>query len=424
MIRGLFVLFFLACSFDTHAGYSSAAFSGGLSKSAGSWTVKGSAATAANSAFITPATVSVAGKIVTMPASASFAANAAAFAVTSARGNPTGMGVALTGFLASAALTYAVDHWVFDPADVAPTATPDGYEYYLSWSDGTTQYSGWAATGQEICQTASLQMCQSIGKTSVASVTGGWSSSLGKTYCNVYCNPGSALAQVFGIRRTTIGTCPAGSTLTNGVCVIAPRLATETDFTNASAQPLTNPAAQELARANLPVPVNQPVLNPTPVVSPIGDPYIDPVTGQTIQPYVKVTPSPTVDDPARVDIIPFNKEIAAADPAKAETGAIAPKAEAPPTDCDKYPNSLGCIDAGESTDDQTLQTKDVALSLTPVSVGDAGSCPATKTFTHAGTSYSFSYAPICTGATLIKPVVLAIAWLLAAYIVIGTVRET
>lgn len=421
MIRGLFVLLFLACSFDVHAGYASAAFSGGLSKSAGSWTVKGSAATAANSAFTTPATVSVAGKLVTMPASASFAANAAAFAVTTARGNPTGMGVALTGFLASAALSYAVDHWVKTTQAPADSSGNVGF-IWLGYASITSSSSSGACTASQ--SHPDLHGSGSYVSGSIVTATAGPCQGKLVQSCTITGRGSDYSDYSFSVCRNP--TCATGYTMSGGVCVPDAQSspATEADFTNAAAQPLTDAVAQELARANLPVPVNPPVLNSTPVVSPIGDPYIDPVTGQTIQPYVKVTPSPTVDDPARVDIIPFNKEIAAADPAKAETGAIAPKAEAPPTDCDKYPNSLGCIDAGDSTDDQTLQTKDVALSLTPVPVGDAGSCPATKTFTHAGTSYSFSYAPICTGATLIKPVVLAIAWLLAAYIVIGSVRET
>jgi len=219
-------------------------------------------------------------------------------------------------------------------------------------------------------------------------------------------------------------TCFAGYTLVNDQCVgnATQVAATESDFTTLAATPMPDAVAQQLYDAGQPVPIQTPALNPAPVDAPLGDPYIDPVTGKTVQQRTRITPSPTSEDPFRVQVSPYQVDVAPAPEPQPGDPVPSPEAEQPKDPCLENPNRVGCLDAG-TPEDSNLQTQAAVMTLTPVSVGDAGSCPATKTFTHAGTSYSFSYAPICTGANLIKPVVLALAWLIAAYIVAGSIRE-
>jgi hypothetical protein len=339
--------------------------------------------------------VQVAGKTVSYPVTATLKSTAPSVLVAAARLTPTSLVVGLTAsWLLDYGLSYTNGQW-FKSSSLAPSYSVDGRA-----SAGTQEaaclnrYSGGTVTR---VANNRFQCWNSVHTFYY----------LGDATC------ATGPAAVWG--GDGYATCAA--TVTNP--------AQEADFAVPSAQTtlpdgVATEAAPKIAEG---LPLNPPTVPSTPTVVAIGDPYIDPVTGQTKQPYVKVTPSPTAEDPLRVDIQMFEKEVAPPDPAKAETGAIAPEAGEPKDPCLENPNRMGCLDAGDPSDEQ-LQTQNVPFSLTPVTVGDAGSCPATKTFTHAGSTYSFSYAPICNGATLIKPVVLAIAWLLAAYIVLGTLRET
>jgi hypothetical protein len=97
-------------------------------------------------------------------------------------------------------------------------------------------------------------------------------------------------------------------------------------------------------------------------------------------------------------------------------------------DCRKYPESIGCSQYGTIPEPDTVTTQD-APGLGPGSSLDgaawgAGSCPApiTMNLSLAGTK-SFSLQPLCDFMTAVYPVVLAISWLIAGYIVVGAVRD-
>lgn len=95
----------------------------------------------------------------------------------------------------------------------------------------------------------------------------------------------------------------------------------------------------------------------------------------------------------------------------------------PPTDCEKYPDNIGCAKFGNAPTSEVLPVTDVPISLNPVSLG-SGSCPAPLTASLSkGLALSFSFAPICTIATAIAPLVIAIAWLIAGYMVVGVVKD-
>lgn len=93
------------------------------------------------------------------------------------------------------------------------------------------------------------------------------------------------------------------------------------------------------------------------------------------------------------------------------------------SDCDKYPNSIGCSEYGNISAADAVTKIDVPIDLTPTSLG-AGSCPAptTLTFSRFG-SVSWSYQPYCDFATAISPLIIAFAWLSAGLIVLGAVKE-
>lgn len=89
--------------------------------------------------------------------------------------------------------------------------------------------------------------------------------------------------------------------------------------------------------------------------------------------------------------------------------------------CKKHPDSVGCLEAGTPNEEGALPTVDKSLisSITPVSVGGSGSCPAPLSLPK-GLSYSFQ--PTCDFVSALKPIVLISAWLISGLIVFGMAR--
>lgn len=90
------------------------------------------------------------------------------------------------------------------------------------------------------------------------------------------------------------------------------------------------------------------------------------------------------------------------------------------TDCDKYPSSLGCMEAG-TTPDVDVPEEEVTVTITPTTGWGAenASCPAPRTFTVSGNTFEMSFQPVCDFATVMRYVILAVAWIGAAFIVVG-----
>ena len=93
-------------------------------------------------------------------------------------------------------------------------------------------------------------------------------------------------------------------------------------------------------------------------------------------------------------------------------------------ECAKPENqgTLGCAGFGDIPTQETITTTAVSAAL---SVGsyDVGSCPAAQTITTTHGNITMSNTPICNLATGIKPLNLAIAYLVAGFIVFGAVRS-
>lgn len=196
----------------------------------------------------------------------------------------------------------------------------------------------------------------------------------------------------------------------------ADRPATQADFDALPPPPAT--ALAELA-PQVGVPVDDPVYSPADVA--IGDPYTR-ADGSTAQPRAKI--SPAGDGEVYVDTyeMPLTDSTGApvSNPAPQDTQEPQPPA---PTQCDKYPNSLGCANL-DSPLAEDLQTEARGPSLiSPVSLGGAGSCPAPLTATVMGHVVEMSFDPLCQYANALRPLVLALAWLSAGVLFIGGVRN-
>lgn len=59
------------------------------------------------------------------------------------------------------------------------------------------------------------------------------------------------------------------------------------------------------------------------------------------------------------------------------------------------------------------------IDFTPTELGGGGNCPANKSVTVMGKVINFDFSMICQFAVTIRPVVIALGWLLAGYIVFG-----
>ncbi len=96
----------------------------------------------------------------------------------------------------------------------------------------------------------------------------------------------------------------------------------------------------------------------------------------------------------------------------------------PPVDeCEKHPDRIGCSEYGEISEPETMPTIEIPMSLNPSPWG-SGSCPSDVTIdNHFVSGLSFSYAPVCFYLSNLAPVLIAIGWLMAGWMVVGAIRD-
>lgn len=407
LLKNLICILCLAVmSGSAFAGYASAAASS-FTKSGSTYSMKaGAGATAANGAYNSSASVNMSGRQVTMPASARFASNAARFAVGAMRLNPAMLvGGALAAWALEEGLQYANNQW-------NKVGTALNY-YYGSTETPWIKEATLLAAANNVC--LHFGASNYPGQPPVNQVTSQTETSMG-----VICAGGASKAVYKfcsnGAQWYTGINCPAGEPMS------VP--ATEADFEVLAVDTLPDAAAQQLYDAGQPVPIEAPILNPAPVDQPLGSPYVDPRTGKTVQPRVRVTPDPTAEDPFRVRIDPYTVEVAPAPAPVPGEPAPLPLEEQPKDPCLENPDRVGCLNTG-NPDDVSLDNYSVPFTVNPVSVGGAGACPPDSVLTvHGGQQVTVRLGPICDAAIWLRPLVLALAWFSAAYIIAGAVKES
>lgn len=206
-----------------------------------------------------------------------------------------------------------------------------------------------------------------------------------------------------------------------------------------------------------PLPVEQPIINPepgfnpqhrplfVPTGNPVPNPQYDPNSppGPNNQPWIqpgtKITPSPTFDQPWRVDIQPVNRPVSSPEPMPGPEPIPTPTPNPDPNNpnpdpdsidkpkpeeqqslCEKHPDIIACQKLEMPEDPGKLPAKEVEFEMKP-ETGFAGSaaCPAPVQATLNGKIYGFSWQPFCNSLDMIKPLLLAFAWLSAAFILLG-----
>lgn len=390
-IVALFILMAMTLSQSGHAAMSLSpivpGLSGGMLTSAsGTHTMM-----AANAGYIKPSIVNVGGKAVTVPASLRMAANAGNYAKSMMRLNPA----LLVGTLAAG---WLYDHYMQpDGQGGFEVITPGDWWAVPGYAN--PMYDGTAAATQACTQDGGTLITYSPGGPGVygaeavhcQGVDPAWNNQ--QFWRQVYKNQG------------TPGTRPAEQADWDALPDPLPALAPEL------------PYAPYMPEG---VPVDPPEYDFVPFSVPLGQPYTKP-DGSTAQPMAKVSPNEeliTVDTYDEPLTDPNGNPVA--DPAPQDTPEPVPEQK---TDCEKFPESLGCAQLGTAPDVPIGTESRSIAAIAPVSVGGAGACPAPLTASFMGQTVSFSYDMPCQFASSLKPLILAIAWLSAGLIFIGGVRQ-
>ncbi len=372
LLGGVAALFLASLSVGASAGvaYQTPAYTG-----VASGIYKGPAPVVSG-AIRTTATLNLSGRLITVPASARIAANAAQYAVPLIRAsNPLLLGASVLLWLAASSIE------------------PDGAGGYSVPSTMPAIYSDWSVLCQKDTSCALNSCIEMFG-----------SCTLVQEQPNCFIRRSSG-ANVY------VASC--------GHPVRAP--ASDTDWNRLAGTPLPDAAADELADSHG-VPVDPPQVAPGDVAT--GSPFRKP-DGTWAQPRARITPMPD----GSVAISPYEVPVAAPDGTPQpqpdyipEGDPVAPGTETQPDPCDLHPDRAGCVSLGEPVDQPVSKTTQ-ALTITPESVSMPGSCPAPKQVETPFGTIALSYDPACQFATTIRPVVLALGMFMAAMIFVGGLRN-
>lgn len=419
-----------------HAGYAQLAPPTGFGGSPGNWTF----APAANDArygnvAVQPngLRVPVPGSAATMPAAYRFAANApkiAAQALFLHPGIRTAAGIALWLGIASVVYDPLVNTWYKLIEDI-DLRCGDGGQMYIN---ALNSYRGTGPYG--IPHVVSGRIVFENGA------------------CKIYVT--QTAEQWEGPPRTT--EIFAGQFAPVADDIISKKPLTKEEFEKELVPEIITPGAPSIMPDTVPwelpypthLPIYLPYINPEPGTNPqhrpffvpTGDPVPNPnydpnaAPGPNNQPYIqpgtRVVPSPTPSQPWRVDIQPVNRPQADGIPKPnpdAEPGtdpADKPKPEEQQSLCEKHPDIVACAKLGEPGQATPVPNETKTLTIAPENGfgPSGGSCPPPRTVQVAGLTLSMPFDLLCDFATGLKPVIVGLAWLTAAFTFMGIGRRS
>lgn len=399
-----------------HAGYALPAPPQGFAITAQGFMYRAPASlAAANGAFHTGVSVNVAGKAVQVPAAMRLAANAPSFVVNAVKSR---IPWAAVGAVALWAVTESMS-WDDDLQQWVTVGATGGatYHVFISSQGGLSCLSIQEACSKEqVWNSVALHLSQGAPYSFGAS----WSGPNGFNSTDEHIELFWAGTYSVISARGRGQVCPDGTGWSSAAaqCVsLNPVPVPESYWDGLRTGSMPDAVATQAAR-EIALPVDAPELGT--VAEPLSKPYIDPVTGQPWQDMVRITPAPTPESPFRVRVDPYRQPMTSADPDAVpldQTQPGAPGNEALPQDqqsiCKEFPNISACQELGDPGEFE-LPEQDAAIpTITPESIGSGGSCPADKQVSLHGGAITFSWLMMCSFATGIRPVVLAMAWLIA-----------
>lgn len=386
----------------------------------------------ANGNYTGNAHVRSAGRNITVPAAWRFAANAPSFAANAVRLNPAVfVGTTVATWLATEYLLEWVEsQWqVLDSSFDSEFPNSSG-----SWTSATIQ--GY----QSVCNPIPCSLAEALEDTwgaiqslypnAVLDEVRQYSeTSWGIRYTR---NPESSSIYV-GFATRTSESCPSGYTQQSGMCVPGTqtyRPATQDDWAQLNTANWPDTSLHSVAKREA-LPIEQPELEP--VTVPLGDPYTDPATGQQWQDKVRIQPQPTPDSPFRVRMDEYRDPLTTPEPTPENPN---PEPEPDPTRqpesiadewplfCDWAQPVCDVIDwfkqEAEPVEDPEMPwIEDEEIPSSPVSLPTGAGCPAPRQLPLAFGTVALEYDPFCQFADTIRPIVLAAAFLFAAFIVAG-----
>lgn len=193
----------------------------------------------------------------------------------------------------------------------------------------------------------------------------------------------------------------------------------------ANSAPDLAPALNEAVQAE-PMAIPMPALKPEPdaMPAPQATPWAATAADPAVQERAVYTP---VWSEAK-QAIEWNKENQVKNPDGSiqSTPEGAPAAGGDGVDiCVEHPEILACQKLGEQDDDQELNAKDKQVgSITPWGAfgPSSGSCPVFSA-SFLGHTIPLDFKLVCDGLSWMRPAVLGVAWLMAAFIFIGGVKR-
>lgn len=394
-------------------------------------------------------TTTVGGQAVKMPAAYRLAANAPRIAAAVIFANPhLRVGVGIAAWLLNGKLVWDSAEQIW--RQISEPSSADGVEY----QDAANASAPWRSNPSAACSDAASRMTQAADSSwlyTFASFNG--SSCVLKLTINGKYFQDSAAG--LSSRPTTGQQCPTGWTRSPAGCLspalTQPQLVELLNPANQPGWPMPQPVPLELPQPTpLPIEKPSPYINPLPGPDPqhlprfvpSGDPVPNPKYNPDappgpnnppyIQPGTRVVPSPTPSQPWRVDHQPVNRPQDDATPKPnpdAEPGtnpADKPKPEEQQSLCEKHPDIVACAKLGEPGQATPVPNETKTLTIAPENgFGPSGaSCPPPRTVQVAGLTLSMPFDLLCDFATGLKPVIVGLAWLSAAFAFMGIGRRS
>lgn len=368
------------------------------------------------------ATLNLGARAVTVPVAMRVAANAATFAVT--KMNPWIAGLSL----AASAIPYVIDWFTGSDLEVTeqgkilvkgvpgePVDAGDG-DYWVDSNGATVRISEY---GSGACANAG-------GYLGAAQCTNGVSYGY-QAVCKNYNRSGCLMSADPPMGEGTPARPPTSGDLAQlANSPINPALFPELGIPlPVDPVPIINPAVEPVGDVEIgpngnPAPQLQP--NSNPLRFPDGDPIPVPNTDPQLynQPWLEVHPSPTVDQPWRVDVRPVVTQTTDPNPQPDPTPTPDP---VPPaefyTDCEKFPGSLGCMPVGEPPAPSTIPSETRTFELQSGPTFSGGGCPSNLDISFAGHSFQIVDMSVPCGwiSGLVKPIILLLSFITAVFIV-------
>jgi hypothetical protein len=235
--------------------------------------------------------------------------------------------------------------------------------------------------------------------------------------------------------RTRTAECPVGWYVTPAGCVQTPppKTVTQQEVEDAMApRPIPPGLPQEIP--GVPLPIEIPIINPTPGPNPkpqplwipqgnpVPNPNTDPRT--YTQPGTRVTPAPTTESPWQVDVQPEGRESTDPEGVKEPITDPAPvDPDAPketPDLCEKYPDILACQKLELDTPDGEIPRDERQIEFKEQSFFGSGSCPVSQTVNTRilGTVTPWDWAKACEHLLITRALVMVLATFAAFLIVL------